>query len=72
MAWLDGTEDRRNRILRISPVREVTEEENRLSTPSSPLLTAMREAVESINQYDDFEILEKIGTGFFAEVFKVR
>ena len=40
--------------------------------PSSPLLTAMREAVDSINQYEDFEILEKIGAGFFADVYKVR
>lgn len=54
-----------------SPVRELTEEEIRHHTPSSPLLTAVREAVDSINQYDDFEILEKIGAGFFADVFKV-
>ena len=54
-----------------SPARELTEEEMRHHTPSSPLLTAVREAVDSINQYDDFEILEKIGAGFFADVFKV-
>ncbi len=40
-------------------------------SPSSPLLTAVREAVDSLSQYQDFEILEKIGAGFFAEVFKV-
>ena len=39
--------------------------------PSSPLLVAMRTAVESLNQYDDFEILEEIGAGFFAVVYKV-
>lgn len=59
-------------VARASPVRELAEEEWRQQTPNSPLLTAMREAVDSINQYDDFEILEKIGAGFFAEVFKVR
>ena len=40
--------------------------------PSSPLLVAMRTAVDSLNQYEDFEILEEIGAGFFAKVFKVR
>lgn len=40
--------------------------------PSSPLLVAMRNAVDSLNQYEDFEILEEIGAGFFAQVFKVR
>lgn len=40
--------------------------------PSSPLLVAVRDAVDSLSQYSDFEILEKIGAGFFAEVFKVR
>lgn len=39
--------------------------------PSSPLLIAMRNAVDSLNKYEDFKILEKIGAGFFAEVFKV-
>lgn len=39
--------------------------------PSSPLLVAMRTAVDSLNQYEDFEILEEIGAGFFAKVFKV-
>lgn len=39
--------------------------------PSSPLLVAMRTAVDSLNQYEDFEILEEIGAGFFAQVFKV-
>lgn len=59
-------------VARASPVHELAEEEWRHNTPSSPLLTAMREAVDSINQYEDFEILEKIGAGFYAEVFKVR
>lgn len=39
--------------------------------PSSPLLVAMRDAVDSLNKYEDFKILEKIGAGFFAEVYKV-
>jgi hypothetical protein len=39
--------------------------------PSSPLLVAMRTAVDSLNQYEDFEILDEIGAGFFAQVFKV-
>ena len=39
--------------------------------PNSPLLVAMRTAVDSLNQYDDFDILDEIGSGFFAEVFKV-
>lgn len=41
-------------------------------SPSSPMLTAMREAVDSITQYEEFEIMEKIGAGFYADVFKVR
>ena len=56
-----------------SPIKDLVEEEWRHHhAPSSPLLTAVREAVDSINQYEDFEILEKIGAGFFADVFKVR
>lgn len=43
-----------------------------LQCPSSPLLTAVRSAVDSLSQYEDFEIREKIGAGFFAEVFKVE
>lgn len=43
-----------------------------ISCPSSPLLVAMRDAVDSLNKYEDFKILEKIGAGFFAEVYKVR
>ena len=66
--WVDGEECT---IPHASPARDLAEEEWRLQTPNSPLLTAMREAVDSINQYEDFEILEKIGAGFFAEVFKV-
>ena len=40
--------------------------------PSSPLLSALREAVESVSNMEDFEQIEKIGSGFFAEVYKVR
>ena len=39
--------------------------------PSSPLLVAVRSAVDSLSQYDDFDVIEKIGSGFYAEVFKV-
>ena len=39
--------------------------------PSSPLLSVLREAVESLSCIEDFEKLEMIGSGFFAEVFKV-
>lgn len=68
--WTDG--DEREKASG-SPVRDLMEEEWRYHhAPSSPLLTAMREAVDSINQYEDFEILEKIGAGFFADVYKVR
>lgn len=42
-----------------------------IKSPSSPMLTAMREAVDSITQYEDFEVVEKIGAGFYADVFKV-
>lgn len=42
-----------------------------IKPPSSPMLTAMREAVDSITKYEDFEIVEKIGAGFYADVFKV-
>ena len=41
-------------------------------SPSSPMMAAMREAVDSITQYEDFEIVENIGAGFYADVFKVR
>ena len=47
-------------------------EHQEINRPSSPLLLAIRGAVDSLNQYDDFDILNKIGSGFFADVFKVR
>ena len=37
----------------------------------SPLLSALRDAVSSVHNLEDYEIVEKIGAGFFAEVFKV-
>lgn len=40
--------------------------------PNSPLLQAVQQAVESLNPIEDFEILDQIGSGFYAEVFKVR
>lgn len=39
--------------------------------PSSPLLSALREAVDSLTNMEDFEQLGLIGAGFFAEVYKV-
>ena len=58
--------------LSVSPVsKEFVDEESGHVSPKSPLLSAMREAVDSLSQYQDFEVLEKIGAGFFAEVFKV-
>lgn len=66
--WMGGVDGEQGGVARRSPIHE---EEWRHNTPNSPLLTAMREAVDSINQYEDFEILEKIGAGFYAEVFKV-
>ena len=38
----------------------------------SPLLSALRDAVSSVHNLEDYEIVEKIGAGFFAEVYKVR
>lgn len=43
-----------------------------LNRPSSPLLSALRQAVDSLSNMEDFEQLECIGAGFFAEVFKVN
>lgn len=37
----------------------------------SPLLSALRDAVSSVHNLEDYEIVEKIGAGFFAEVYKV-
>ena len=68
--WGRGLEVGKGDVLHGSPVRDVVEEW-KLVPPSSPLLAAMREAVDSINQYEDFEIFEQIGAGFFAEVYKV-
>ncbi len=65
-----GSADR----LSVSPLGRDSggEEELIHASPSSPLLTAVREAVDSLSQFEDFEIIEKIGAGFFAEVFKVQ
>ena len=58
--------------LSATPSLGSTDEELVYKCPSSPLLVAVRTAVDSLSQYDDFDILEKIGSGFYAEVFKVR
>ncbi len=59
-------------LLAASPKHSHSQDDLRHNTPSSPLLVAMRNAVDSLNKYEDFKILEKIGAGFFAEVFKVN
>lgn len=58
--------------LSASPPPGSSDDEFAYKCPSSPLLVAVRNAVDSLSQYNDFEILEKIGSGFYAEVFKVR
>ena len=56
-----------------SPLRfEVEETMDLVNVRRSPLLSALREAVTSVSGIEDFEILETIGAGFFAEVYKVR
>ena len=50
--------------------------EDSFSSPNSnvrmsPLLSALRDAVSSVHNLEDYEIVEKIGAGFFAEVYKV-
>ena len=63
--------DSHNR-LSATPSPGSTDEELGYKCPSSPLLVAVRTAVDSLSQYDDFDVLEKIGSGFYADVFKVR
>jgi hypothetical protein len=58
--------------LSATPPPGSAEEEFASKCPSSPLLVAVRTAVDSLSQYNDFDILEKIGSGFYAEVYKVR
>ena len=58
--------------LSATPPPGLAEEEFAYKCPSSPLLVAVRTAVDSLSQYNDFDILEKIGSGFYAEVYKVR
>ena len=58
--------------LSATPPPSLIDEEFVLKCPSSPLLVAVRTAVDSLSQYNDFDIMEKIGSGFYAEVFKVR
>ena len=58
--------------LSTTPPPGSADEEFMYKCPSSPLLVAVRTAVDSLSQYNDFDILDKIGSGFYAEVFKVR
>jgi len=44
---------------------------NYMTPPSSPMITALRDAVSSLNRMEDFEIIESIGEGFYAKVYKV-
>ena len=53
------------------PFLLIVESVSPVHRPSSPLLNALREAVDSVSNMDDFDIIEKIGSGFFAEVLKV-
>ncbi len=43
-----------------------------INRPSSPMLFALREAVDSVSNMADFKMIEKLGSGFFGEVFKVQ
>ena len=47
-------------------------EANYMTPPSSPMLMALRDAVSSLNRIEDFDIIEEIGEGFYAKVYKVR
>ena len=58
--------------LSATPPPGLGDEEFAYKCPSSPLLVAVRTAVDSLSQYNDFDVLEKIGSGFYAEVYKVR
>lgn len=55
----------------VSPPHNLDEDRVSFQPPNSPLLVAMRTAVDSLNQYEDFDIVEEIGAGFYADVFKV-
>lgn len=50
---------------------ELREGRKRLSRPRSASYIAVRSAVYQLTSFSDFET-EKIGAGFFADVFKVR
>lgn len=46
-------------------------EHHTMTPPSSPMLMALRDAVSSLSRMEDFEIIEEIGEGFYAKVYKV-
>ncbi len=50
---------------------ELRESRKRLSRPRSASYIAVRSAVYQLTSFSDFDT-EKIGAGFFADVFKVH
>ena len=46
--------------------------ESSTAPPLSPLCAALKDAVSSVNRMEDFEIIDEIGEGFYAKVYKVN
>ena len=51
----------------LQPIKETS-----TAPPLSPMCVALRDAVSSVNRIEDFEIIEEIGEGFYAKVYKVN